>query len=224
MRDWRRYLRKHLGSITQDPVRGEQILSELAGHMEEYYEALRAEGTTEAQAFAQTCVLAGNWQELRRGILSAKQEGTIMERVKQICLPTLVTLVLAGAVLTVLIGTGARAMVWHPRQLGVVIQYVPWLLLLPVIGGIGGHLSRRAKGSGWRVYFSGLSPALAWAVVFVLVAPFAFFVNPAVAPSFKIASIFAMVISWVILPGIALGVGLMVERIIEARMAGKVLS
>jgi hypothetical protein len=52
-----------------------------------------------------------------------------------------------------------------------------------------------------------LSPALAWAVVFLVVSPFAFLVNPAVEPSLKVTSILAMVVSWVILPGLALGIG-----------------
>jgi len=91
-----------------------------------------------------------------------------------------------------------------------------------VVGGVGAYLSRRSQSGGWQVYVSGLSPALAWAVVFVLVAPFGFLVNPAVAPSFKITSILAMIVSWVVLPGLALAIGVVAQGVMKVRRAARV--
>lgn len=222
MRDWHTLVREHLAWASDEQIEREQIANELAEHLQEHYENLRAQGIAEEHAFEQTCDQVGSWQQLRRGIISAKQEGTMIDRVRQIWIPTLVTLLLSAAVLTILIWSGAQPLMWHPGEARGVIAYLPWLLFLPVAGGIGAYLSRRSEGSGWQVYVSGLSPALAWAVVFALITPFAFLVNPAVAPSFKITSILAMAASWVILPGIALAVGVVAVRMMKVRRAARV--
>lgn len=207
MRSWRAFVADHLVLLGEDRAKSSQVAEELAEHLEDYYEDLRAKGIPEERAFKETCRQVGNWEELRRGINLANQEGTMTDRVKQIWVPTFLTLLLSAAALTILIWAGVQPKIWHPGEACGVILYLPWLLFLPLTGGVGAYLSRRAKGSGWRVYLSGLSPALAWAVVFLVVSPFAFLVNPAVEPSLKVTSILAMVVSWVILPGLALGIG-----------------
>jgi hypothetical protein len=222
MRDWRAFVTERLGSIRGDQAERQQIESELAQHLEEYYDDLRTQGVAEKLAFVQTCARVGDWKELRQEINSARQEGTMTDRVQQIWLPTLVTLVLAAVVLTILAVVDAHPVIFDLGQLRGVMLYVPWLLLLPVVGAIGAYLSRRAQGTGWRVYVSGLSPALAWGVVLVLVAPFAFLVNPAVAPGLKVTSILAMVVSWVVVPGIALGIGIALQGLQRSRTATSV--
>jgi hypothetical protein len=143
------------------------------------------------------------------------------DRVRQVWIPTLVTLVLSGVALAILGWANVQPITWHAGEARGIILNLPWLLFLPLAGGIGAYLSR-AQASGWCVYASGLSPALAWGIVFVLVAPFALFVNPAVAPSFKITSILAKAISWVIQPAVALGIGVMAEGMRKVRPAAKV--
>ena len=204
MRDWRTYVREHLGTLEGIEGEREAIAGELAEHLEEHYEALLANGMGEEEAFAQTCAWAGDWEILRRGIVLAKEEGIMQGRVWQIWIPSLVTLVSSTVVLSGLIGTGTRPIIWHPEEPRGVILYIPWLLLLPLIGAVGGYLSRRAQGSGWRVYVAGLFPALAMGLVLVLIFPFVFVINPQVAPQFKFTSLMAMVVSWVVLPGIVL--------------------
>jgi hypothetical protein len=222
MRDWHRFVREYLEATSEKQIESEQITAELAGHLEDHYESLRAQGIIEELAFERTCARTGSWEQLRRGIMSAKQEETMIDRVRQIWIPTLVTLLLSAAVLTILIWSGTQPRIWHPGEARGIIVYLPWLLFLPLAGGIGAHLSRRSQGSGWPVYVSGLSPALAWAVVFVLVTPLAFFVNPTVAPSFKITSILAMLASWVALPGLALAIGVVAEGMMKGRRAARV--
>lgn len=87
MRDWRAYVQERLGSLRQGQMDQVQIANELAGHLEEHYEALWANGLGEDEAFAQTCARAGDWEELRRGIASATQEGTMQDRIRQIWIP-----------------------------------------------------------------------------------------------------------------------------------------
>jgi hypothetical protein len=213
MRDWHAFVQERLGSLHGVQREREQITSELAGHLEEHYEALQAKGLGEEEAFAQTCARAGDWEEMRRGIASATQEGTVQDRIRQIWIPSLVTLVSSGAVLSLLIWTGARPIISHPGEPRGVILYVPWLLLLPLIGAVAGYLSRRAQATGWRAYVAGLFPALAMGLVMMLIFPFAFVINPQVAPQFKFISLMAMIVSWVIVPGIALCTGVVLQSL-----------
>ena len=211
MPDWRAYVRDHLGTVCGARAEDGEVIRELAGHLEECYEALRVKGIPEEGAVLQTCAEAGNWGELRRGIVSAKAEGMMHDRVKQIWLPSLITLLSSWVVLALLLWAGTRPVISHPGEPRSLILYVPWLLLLPLIGAAGGYLSRRAQGVGWRVYVAGLFPALAMGAVLLVTFPFAFVINPQVVPGFKIISLAAVTVSWVVLPGIALCAGVALQ-------------
>src|SRR5271166_870077 len=177
MSDWRAYVQDHLGSLCEAHAEREEIASELAGHLEEHYVALCAKGVPEQEAFSQTSAQAGDWEELRRGIVSAKQEGTMRDRVRQIWVPGLVTLFTSYFVLALLQWAGTRPLTSHPGEPRGVVFYVPWLLLLPIIGAVGAYLSRRAQASGWRVYLAASLPALALGAVFLLILPLAFVID-----------------------------------------------
>ena len=137
-------------------------------------------------------------------------------RVRQIWIPSLVTLVSSWGVLALLIWA---TVITHRDEPRGVILYVPWLLLLPVIGEAGAHLSRRAGGAGWRVYLAGTFPALAAAIVFLIVLPFAFAsgIDPSAVPGFTFAALASMVSTSVILPGILLCLGVALESLREMR-------
>ena len=220
MPDWRFYVRDHLGSLCLPQTAEEEVVGELAGHLEELYAALRAEGVPEEKAVSQTCARAGNWEELRRGIVLARQEESMQDRVRQIWVPSLVTLVSSWGALALLIWA---AVTTHPSDPRGVILYLPWLLLLPVIGAVGGYLSRRARGTGWRVYLAGTFPALAAAIVFLLTIPsaFAFGINPKAVPGFRFAEVAAAAINWVILPGIALCMGVALQGLRKMQGANR---
>jgi hypothetical protein len=95
-------VRERLASLSGLQAEREQIVSELAGHLEEHYASLLSNGVAEEEAVLQTCARIGNWQALNKGILSAKQEGTMTDRVRQIWVPSLVTLLTSYIVLAVL--------------------------------------------------------------------------------------------------------------------------
>jgi hypothetical protein len=210
MRDWRGYVTENLGSLRLDGAEAEEVACELAGHLAECYEALRAQGLLEEEAFLRTCAEVGNWKELRRGVISVKEEGTMVDRVKQIWVPSLVTLLCSFVAFALLTWAGKE-----PVMRRGLILYVPWLLILPLIGAAGGYLSRRAQGVGWRVYVAGAFPAVAIAVIFLITFPFAFAVgvDPRVVPGFKFTNLVSMAISWVIVPGIALWLGVVLQNL-----------
>jgi hypothetical protein len=214
MPDWRAYVRDRLGSLRCAQAEKEEIATELAGHLEERYAVLRTEGMSEEEAFARTCALAGNWEELRQGIVLARQEGNVHKRVRQIWIPGLVTLVSSWGVLALLIWATVITHRGEP---------LPWLLLLPVIGAAGAYLSRRAGGAGWRVYLAGTFPALAAAIVFLIVLPFAFAsgIDPSAVPGFTFAALASTVATSVILPGILLCLGVASESLRKMRGANE---
>jgi hypothetical protein len=213
MPDWRAYVQDHLGSLSGPRTAEEngEVARELAAHLEEFHAALLARGAPEEEAFSQTCARAGNWQELRREIISAKQEGTMRVRVRQIWLPGLITFMSAYVVLCLLQRIGARPLYSHPGEPVGVISYLPWLFLLPLVGAACGYLSRRAQGDGWRVYLASCVPVLALAALFLVLFPVSFIVDKQVPPQTKVTTLIALMAGWVVLPGIALCAGVALQ-------------
>jgi hypothetical protein len=179
----------------------------VAEHLEQVYADLRRSGLSPAKAAGRAEEQVGNWMELRQGIESARQEEAIEKRVQQFWLPSLVTLFSAFAALAILIWAGVPPLMTHPAEPQGLIVDVPWLLVLPFIGAVGAYMSRRAQATGWRVYAAGVFPAVAIGLMFLLILPWGFMVDPRVAPSFRFMGLAAGTVSWVILPGIALWVG-----------------
>jgi len=221
MPDWRAHVRDHLGSLRHVRAEEEEVVCELAGHLEECYAALRAKGMPEEEAFSETCARAGNWEELRSGIVSAIEEGTMNDRVKQIWVPGLVTLLSSYVVLTLFQRIGVRPMVLHPGEPRGVVLYLPWLFLLPLIGAVGAYLSRRALADGWRVYLAASLPALALGAFFLLLFPLAFALDRQVPLHIKGTALVAMMVGWVALPGIALCLGVALQGLSKRRTASR---
>ena len=132
----------------------------------------------------------------------------MQERVKQFWLPSLVTLLAGWGILAILIWAGVHPYMTHPGSPEGLFLYWPWLVALPFVGALGAYMARRAKSQNWKVYVAGAFPSLAMAMVFLLILPWVFVVNPQVAPALKATSIVANMVSWVILPGIALCLGI----------------
>jgi hypothetical protein len=218
MRNWRAYVNERLGSA---PIsQREQLVDELTAHLEDCYSALRAQGLSEEEACAWTCAKAGDWDELRREVVLAKQEGVMNDRVRQIWIPSFVTLVMGWVALGLILWSGVGPVTgdwWHAGKLGAIL-YWPWLVILPFVGALGAYLSRRAKGMGWRVHVSGVFPVVAIGVVFAVTLPFASAVDPRVVPFFRINSLLANVACWFVLPGIALWLGVALQGVFGVRM------
>ena len=205
MHDWHAYVRE------QSPELDDRVVQELAGHLEDVYSDLRASGLTQAEAIRRTERQVGDWLELRRGIQAARQEAVMQERVKQFWLPSLVTLVLGWGILTILIWAGVQPFMTRPGQPEGLYVYWPWLLALPFVGALGAYLSRRAQMRGWKVYVAGAFPVVAIAVVFLLILPWSFIVDHQVVPASKLSGFAAGMLSWVILPGTALCLGIALQ-------------
>ena len=54
MPDWRAYVRNRLGALSASDAEREEIVSELAEHLEQHYADLRASGVDEQEAYRNT--------------------------------------------------------------------------------------------------------------------------------------------------------------------------
>jgi hypothetical protein len=218
MLDWLACVNHRLGTLPLSEAEALQVREELAAHLEDTYLSLRAQGVPESEAVRLTCDQVSSWQELRRDILSAKSEAFMQNRVSQLWIPGLVTLFSAYALLALMQFAGLRVMAFHPGEPRGIVLYFPWMLSLPLIGAIGAYLSRRAQATGWRVYLAASLPALALGVLFLLIFPLAFVIDPQVSMSIKGTALAAAMVNWVILPGFALCLGVALQSLRKMRV------
>lgn len=165
MRDWeeivRKRFRKDLGKLSRD------VISELADHLEDLYEDLRARGVCESEAFKLALADFPDSSMLARRIPKTKCRRELMnERTKQLWLPALVSLTLANVMLMALTRSSLEPRMiasisssWFPG-LSLAARYLPWLTLQPVISGVAAHLSQRAGGSRKMRFTTGLFPSI----------------------------------------------------------------
>jgi hypothetical protein len=216
MHDWLAYVKEHLRLLPDTCAVDEEVLHELAGHLEERYRALLAQGLAEQEALRQTCSEVGGWIELHEGILSAK-EGIMQNRVRQLWIPGLVTLFGSAGLLTILELAGVRPLIFHPSPQDALfprpydpsslIFYVPWLASLPILGALGAFLAGRAKAPNLATHLSSTFPAVVMGVVMSIVFVGALFLDRPVSLQIKTIGFFAACLNWVVIPGMALLLG-----------------
>jgi hypothetical protein len=211
MPDWREYVREHLGANWWRKDEESEVVAELAGHLEEHYDGLRAQGISEAEAVRRSKRMAGNWEELREGIWMAKREDRMSDRIRQLWVPGLVTLLLANVALAVMQRLQVEPVLVGVGTYWTLCLYVPWLLVLPVVGALGGYLARRALGCGWHVYLAAGFPALVIGGLFLVILPFALVFDRNVSSPIQLSGVLAGLTSWVVLPGMALAGGVALE-------------
>jgi hypothetical protein len=215
MPDWRAYVQEHLGLVSDLQASQKEIVSELAGHLEERYEALLASGIPQVEAERLTWETIGSWEDLRNEILFAK-EGFVQNRVTQLWIPGLVTFVGSAGLLVFLEYEGVRPLVFHssgrspmshPYDSSAIVLNVPWLVSLLVIGALGAFLSRRARATGLATHISSAFPALIMAVVIALVFAGGLFLGWSVSQQVKELGLLAAGFNMVVMPGVALLAG-----------------
>ena len=93
MPDWNPLLAERLGHLTLAQEMREEVVNELATHLEEHYQELRAHGVSDSESVSVALSQVVDWEALGRKIIEAKNEGERMnDRTKQFWLPGLVTL------------------------------------------------------------------------------------------------------------------------------------
>jgi hypothetical protein len=174
-------------------------------------------GITEAEAISRALSEVDNWHQLSRNINRARKvERQMNSRTKSLWLPGFTTLIAAACALAIvnrfnleprIYWYGSTAVLHWYASMAVVRMYLPWLAILPIIGGIGAYLSSLANGNLKTRLTAAWFPALV---------PFALF-----CPGIALAAVAqhhlnwqrllvafsVMVFNWVLLPGAVLALG-----------------
>ncbi len=142
----------------------------------------------------------------------------MLERIKQIWVPAAVTFIFGYAALMILDvarARGAMSHVYQPRGLAI---YLPWLLLLVVIGAAAAYMSRHARADGWRVYLAASLPAWAFGAVMLGLVGLVAATEPQRLSS-NPAALVLLLVSWVLLPAVALCSGAGLQGLLARRNA-----
>ena len=192
-----------MGRLRVTPAHNEEIVAELASHLEDLYEEQRAEGCGQSEAIEQVLGEVTEWRQLARNIRRAKcEEDEMNNRTKRFWLPALVSLTTANAFLMILQRTALSPHLFKVSS-AVVALYVPLLVASPLIGATGAYLSHRAGGSRVASLAAGLFPLTAMLALICFLAVTGGFATPQLF-YFAIAIIFG-----VVLPGAALLLGVL---------------
>ncbi len=206
MRDWGALVHEHLGGLELAPAQQEEIVAELAGHLEDLYEERRAQGLGESEAIERALDEVADWRRLARKIHRAKREEENMNnRTKSLWLPGLVSLAAANGFLMILQRAGLPIHLFKLGSIGMPV-YVPWLVVMPLFGALGAYLSRRGGGDRLARLTAGLFPSFVMLGLICAVVLATLIVNRGGGGLFAVA-IFLGIFFWVVLPGVALLLG-----------------
>jgi hypothetical protein len=161
VRDWKALVRQRLGKLNLAAAQQEEVISELASHLEDLVEDHLALGLSEPDAIARSLDEVANWRALSKRIQRTKYEEELMNaRVKNLWLPGFVCLVSAMALVMILGWAGVRPRLVAVGSLSLVL-YLPWLAALPLLGAATSYWSRRAGGQRSARIAAALFPAFA---------------------------------------------------------------
>lgn len=204
-RDW---IEERLGKLGLGARREEEILRELSEHLEDHAEALEAQGVRKEQAFCEALDSVSDWPKLRTAILSAElEEGIMNYRSKVLWLPAFCTFALSMGLLALLQIAGFQPRIyWLDRRLFIPF-YVPWLVVLPLVGAIAAFWSQRAGGRVLHRVLASLAPVMIWLGIFLLMLPLAMVIDRHVPLTLKLEGLLTYIAAWVLLPSLALFLG-----------------
>jgi hypothetical protein len=190
MPDWRQFVRERLAQLQAETQEREEVIEELASHLEDTSDQLRNNGASPEQAMRGAISQVESWKKLQEEIQIARsREDIVNARTSRLWIPGIVTLglsvlTLVGFALLRLnpgpFGSRSHQDIWWSHlqhgqiaKLAVINEYTVWLMALPFIGALGAYLSTRAGGGLAEVVTSGAFPALAWLVIVGIVLSFA---------------------------------------------------
>jgi len=203
MPDWKKLVRKRLQGSPR--VCRQDVIAELAAHLEETHEHACASGLCETEAIQLALREVGDWHALQAGIARARTEEDFMNhRTKSLWLPALTTFLGASLALMLCQFLGMPPHLLWIHSIGMTF-YWPWLASLPIFGAAGAHLSQRAKGAIPARLAAGLFPALIMLIVMLLILPICLAIDG--VQFLQVASFGLGLINWVALPAFALAIG-----------------
>jgi hypothetical protein len=203
-KDWKALVRKHLHPLDLPEDLAEEVIAELAAHLEDLYEEQIAQGLSASEAQQTALNEIANSHPLARNIQRAKYtEGIMNARTKHFWLPGLVSL--GTSMLALFFATVyAQPRVYFAQHQETTL-YLPWLAVLPLCGAAGAWLSRRSGGDRLACFASSQFTSAAWLSCFCFVFLVSMFLEGDRA--LTLTSFLLFTFNWVLLPGGALLLG-----------------
>jgi hypothetical protein len=157
MPDWKKLVRERLSTLNLPPSAKNEVIAELAAHLEEIHERVRQTCVTDAVAVELTLQEIDNWRVLARNIRRAKSEGESMNyRTKSLLWP-LAAVTWLGASLSVMVLQRTDRL--YPN---LILFYLPWLATLPLVCAAAAYLAQRANPMTDRIKRLWLSVTVTW--------------------------------------------------------------
>jgi len=212
--EWSQLVRERLGVLGIAAEIENEVVAELASHLEDRcYVAIRA-GLTEPAAIAKALEEVPDWIALNHEILAAKKEEPMNERTRSLWLPGMTMLISAFILMSAVarvVGdeddvVRLRDALTHPSA--AMFIFAAWLVMYGVFGAVGAHWSRRAGGSASARLLAGIFPIALHLVIFVaLFTATSLQVSPR-TPEWLVPSFLLRVfLTFILLPGVALAIG-----------------
>jgi hypothetical protein len=214
MPDWQKLVREQLAGLNLGHQEEDDVVAELAGHLEEAFESCCREGISEQDATRRVLTQVADWNALRRKIYLARNKEDNMEpRVTRFWFPGLL-----GFALAMVLEAASYRFDSHPLVLSldrgtpILRFHISWIFALLLVGAMAAYLSRRAGGTLPTALLSSIFPVLPFAAVFLVAIP-GLVVGHPIAYGIVAEKILYMALGWVLAPGAALLTGgLFVQR------------
>jgi hypothetical protein len=153
---WSRIVRKRMQSPDSPHKVSEDVIAELAAHLEEAYEHAKSSGKTETAALEATLQEVTDWRVLVQDIIRAQsREVDMNDRIKRWWL--LVAVAWLGASLLVMVLQPADRL-----QPYLILFYLPWSATLPLVCASAAYLVQRANPTNDRAKRLWLSVTVTW--------------------------------------------------------------
>ena len=138
MRDWQALVRERLSGCELMCAQQDEVVAELAAHLEDLYEEQLAQGVNETGAVHSALDEVPDWRKLARKIRNSKQqEEQMSNRTRKLWLPGFASLATASVALILMNRMGIEPkLFWYGSKVGLVL-FFPWLMVLPLFGGLG---------------------------------------------------------------------------------------
>jgi hypothetical protein len=153
--------------------RNEEVIAELAAHLEEVCEHAQSRGLNPTEALELTLQEVANCHALAADIRRAKsKEDTMNHRTRSLWLPALASLFASSLFLLVLTEISMRPPMLVRLHSGAAQQlYAVWLIGQIAFGALGAFLSRRVGGNRIARIVAGTFPAIVMLASCVIVIP-----------------------------------------------------
>ncbi len=200
---------------------GDEVVCELADHLEDLYGELLSKGLTPAEAEREALSWAGDWKRLERGIEVARKE-KVMERMPKILLPGAVALLVSAVGQKELWKLGLGPTMTFHYYNGIVSESgwpgyslhwdnAPWLLVLVASGALAAWLCRWMGGNWRQRLWAAEFPVLAMLAIVVMVMvvglPLEYFHGSLAPAPIWLNALLSFLLMNMLLPGLALLVG-----------------